>query len=153
MCQLTAPPAVFLAGPLQAPGGWLLSAGVLAAVVVLVPYANRERLRQHPSALYRRVGVALFGGGWLALWTSVVLLTLVVIPSQDALAAWYQSQFVIADAAHCDFTALYATEFGLNGAITPWQVVAYLLPFSGFGILLIWWSWSNRHLPAEPARQ
>lgn len=38
MCQLTARAMVFLAGRLQAPGGWLRSAGVLAAVVVLVPY-------------------------------------------------------------------------------------------------------------------
>jgi hypothetical protein len=156
MCQITAPPAVFLAGPLQAPGGWLLSVGVLAAVVALVPYTYRERMRQDPSAMYRRVGGALLGGGWLALCMGVVLLVLVAIPSRDALAAWYQRPYVTTDPSYCAFasnTALYDTEFRLSGAIDPWQLVAYVLLFGGFVIEIIWWSWSNRHLPAEPVRQ
>jgi hypothetical protein len=55
MCQITAPPTVFLAGPLQAPGGWLVIAGLLALVTWAVLYNSRKYLRQQPSALHQRV--------------------------------------------------------------------------------------------------
>jgi hypothetical protein len=83
MCQITAPPTVFLAGPLQAPGWWLLlTAGLFFAFGMwAVRYTYRKRLRQQPSTRYRRVGLAGLTGAILLECTSVALLTLVVNPS------------------------------------------------------------------------
>jgi hypothetical protein len=160
MCQVTAPPTVFLAGPLQAPGGWLVSAVLLALVTRLVLYNSRKYLRQQPSALHRRVGLALLGGAHLLVWTSVVLLVLVVFPSMNALGAWSISQFHTLDTSHCPdiaYAPLNATyNHQLNGLNATWGLVAIVFLVVGFGVELIWWygfARRPRRLRAQPARQ
>ena len=159
MCQIAAPSTVFLAGPLQAPGGWLLVAGFLAFVLWVVPYNYRVYLRQNPSARFRRVGLALLVGALLLLWTSMVLLTLVVLPSREALSAWFDSQHATLFASRCPFTdtaytALFNTDDRqLNGPIATWTFVAFAFMFAGFGVELMWFYWRARRPRAEPARQ
>jgi hypothetical protein len=157
MCQITAPPTVFLAVPLQAPGWWLLIVGFLAFGVVLAPYTYREYLRQHPSALYRRVGLALLGGALLLVCTGAVLLALVVLPSRDALSAWMGSQYESLTASHCPETA-YATLFDTydrqrNGPIATLDVVGKVFMIVGIGFEFIWVYWLHRRPRPQPARQ
>jgi hypothetical protein len=121
-----------------------------------VLYNSRKYLRQQPSALYRRVGLALLGATLLLVWTSAVLLVLVVIPSTNTLGAWSISQFDTLDASHCPDTAyapLNATyNHQLNGLNATWGLVAIVFLFVGFGVELIWWYGFARH-PRHPRAQ
>jgi hypothetical protein len=90
-------------------------------------------------------------------YTSAVLLGLVVSPSRDALAAWFDSQHATLDASHCAdtaYTALYATyDRLLNGPIATWAAVAFVFLFVGFGVELLWLIWLALRPRAQPARQ
>jgi hypothetical protein len=156
MCQLTAPPTVFLAGPLQAPFWWLFI-GALAFFLWAVPIIYRKYLRQHPSALYRRVAVAVLAGALVLACTSAVLLGLVAAPSGDALVAWQDSQYATLDASHCPiiaYSAVHATyNRQLNGPIATLDSVGNVFMLVSLGTAFIWFYWLARRTRAEPARQ
>jgi hypothetical protein len=157
MCQITAPPTVFLAGPLQQPGWWLLVVGLLAFGMWAELYIYRKRLRQQQSALYRRVGVTLLTGAIPLACMSVVLLLLVVMPSREALSAWVESQHDSLTASHCAdtaYAALGATFYRQrNGPVATLQLVAFVFVVVGLGAEFIWIYWINRRPRAQPGGQ
>lgn len=140
MCHVTAPPAVFLAGPLQAPYGfgWLLIGG-LFAFYVFASYRWYRRL--NPLAFFKFIAFAFFMGGLLSLLTSLVISLQVIRPSSDAVFIWWSQQDDALWARHCPFTAITAlsdTERHImDGELGTWWEVAWVLTGVGLGALII----------------
>jgi hypothetical protein len=89
--------------------------------------------------------------------TSAVLLTLVVLPSREALLAWFDSQFDTLLASHCADTAyapLVATyDHQRNGPVATLETIAFVSLFVGLGVEIISIYWINWRPRAGPGGQ
>jgi hypothetical protein len=160
MCQVAAPPAPFVAGPLQAPGIWLLIAGMLVVLTVAVVLQDRRYLRPLSPSVGRKVGLAFLVCIALALQTGMVIVGLVVLPTLDALSKWSLAQEHALDAHSCPASAqhsfLAAWQRAQNGGIVPWLFVGLVLLWVGGSAQLLWllgMAWLAHRTRALPARQ
>jgi hypothetical protein len=92
MCQVTAPPGLFLASPLQAPNDWLTVTGILVFLTAMAVLTYWRLLRPLTSGAGRNVGVALLACWMLASMTGIAIGSLVVGPTDDAVMTWKDIQ-------------------------------------------------------------
>lgn len=157
MCHISAPPPLFFAGPLQAPLDWLFIGGALALPTLFVVGNYWRDSHLIFSGARRNGALALLGCAALSLLTFLVIEGAVVMPSSDALFAWWFSQLLHLDAHNCDTIALDNTYHHLlNGAIATGSTVALVFAGAGLGAFALWAIWvlpfSGRGL-AQPASQ
>lgn len=164
MCQFTAPPGVFFAGPLQYPGGWLSLVIDLVSLVVgglIGSWLSRAWRRRRPFTLDVRniVGIALAACGAFVAWTSLIRETLIVQAYAAAEDDWETAQYARLDAHHCPsavFTNFFAaadTALHRTDGVSQFDSKLLLVAAGLLVLALAWMALTRLSLLARSARQ
>jgi hypothetical protein len=115
--------------------------GALVLFTVAIALNYRRRLRPLPSQVRRRVTLAFLLGAALAALTGLVLLALVVLPTNDAVANWASAQQRALQVQNCPAqvgTAFMVAWAHAQERTQTWLVLGLVLALGGSGIVNLW---------------
>jgi len=154
MCQVAPRPALFLAGPLQAPYDWLLFAGALVVMALIGVYTYRRYLRPLAPGAGRKMGLALLVFDALVSLTGLIILDLVAGATNDAVTSWARVQSHLLAIHRCSNSAEAAFTAAWRLAqhdLMTWSQVGLVLLGVGVGTLILFHLWVRWRTRAQSA--
>lgn len=134
MCHYVPPPAIAPAWPWHAPLNWLAFAGS-ALIVVLAFVVGSAAVRRQASVRKKLLGWIWLSAACASPFTGFFLLTVVALPTNDALGRWYTTQNNSLYQQGCATAVLEGLWRHTSDAISQMQNLSGVLMFGGITLL------------------